>query len=110
DDDKDNRYIFVYLLRKIGQFDIHETGDSFAAIQAVRDELPDIITTDMMRPGMRGWETVERIRKVEGAEKVWIIAISGTLANAAWKEHALAVGCDECLLKPVDRESFREAI
>src|SRR5438876_711685 len=26
------------------------------------------------------------------------------------KEHALAVGCNECLEKPVDRESFREAI
>jgi CheY-like chemotaxis protein len=110
DDDKDNRSIFVRLLRKIGQFDIRDTGSSLAAIQAVRDECPDIITTDVKRPSMDGLDTVERIRKIEGAEKVWIIVISATLAMAGCKEHALAVGCDECLEKPLDRESFRAAI
>ena len=102
--------MFVHLLRKIDQFYIRDTGSSLAAIQAVRDELPDIITTDMMRPGMSGRETVERIRKIEGADTLWIIAISGTLATASCREKAFAVGCDECFDKPLGRESLREAI
>jgi len=110
DDDKDTRCMFVHLLRKIDQFYIRDTGSSLAAIQAVRDELPDIITTDMMRPGMSGRETVERIRKIEGADNLWIIAISGTLATASCREKAFSVGCDECLAKPLGPESFREAI
>ena len=109
DDDPFIRRFFVSLLCQIAQFDIRDTGSSLAAIQAVRDDLPDIVTTDMMRPGMKGWETVERIRKIKGAEKVWIIAITA-YASLVGMRAALAVGCDEYLFKPLDRESIYEAI
>lgn len=55
----------------------------------------DIVVTDIMMPGMIGWELIRELRKID--ESLFIAAITGS-PNATDTELAL---CDSYLTKPV---------
>jgi CheY-like chemotaxis protein len=100
EDDEDCRLILVCRLRKLGRFDIREAADGQQAIDAVRADPPDLIFMDLKMRPMDGGEATRRIREMDGGGDVRIIALTGaTMAGAAQK--ALAIGCNDYLVKPV---------
>jgi CheY-like chemotaxis protein len=110
EDNEDNRRILVYRLKKIGQFDIREATNGQEAIDAVKNDRPDLIFMDLKMPVMDGWEATKRIRVSEGGRRVAIIALTAQ-AMAGDEQRALATGCDDYLAKPVvDPELVREKV
>ena len=78
DDNRDNREYLSTLLRSAG-FAVLEAADGPEAIAAFKARPPDAILMDVNMPGMDGFETAGRIRKMEGGAAVPIIAVT---ANA----------------------------
>src|SRR5690348_11956241 len=100
EDNEDNRRILVYRLRKIGQFDIREAANGQQAIEAVKNDPPDLIFMDLKMPVMDGWEATKRIRQMDVGQHVRIIALTAQ-AMAGDEQKALSIGCDDYLAKPV---------
>jgi len=100
EDNEDNRRILVYRLKKIGDFEIREATNGQEALDAVQQDVPDLIFMDLKMPVMDGWEATKRIRELPVGAKVRIIALTAQ-AMAGDEEKALAIGCDDYLAKPV---------
>jgi len=100
EDNEDNRRILVYRLKKIGDFEIREATNGQEALDAVQQDVPDLIFMDLKMPVMDGWECTKRIRELPIGSKVRIIALTAQ-AMAGDEEKALAIGCDDYLAKPV---------
>lgn len=111
EDNEDNRRILIYRLRKFGDFEILEATNGIEALEVVRSMAPDLIFMDLKMPVMDGWETVRRIRRMDGEIKqVPIIAITAQ-AMGGDEERALAAGCDDYLAKPIiDSQLIKEKL
>jgi two-component system, cell cycle response regulator DivK len=111
EDNEDNRRILVYRLRKLGDFDILEATHGEQALEIATREPLDLIFMDLKLPVLDGWETVRRLRAVEGPVRdVPIIALTAQ-AMVGDKERALAAGCDDYITKPVmDANVIKEKV
>ena len=74
-----------------------------AALELLDQELPDVILVDIGMPVLNGFELVEllRSRPVERGSRVPVAALTGYV-SAEDREHALRVGFQAYLVKPVD--------
>jgi len=101
EDNVDNRYILVYRLRKIGDFDILEASDGQEALDLIAQHPPDLMFLDLKLPVLDGWETARRIRAMaDPVRNPPIIALTAQ-AMVGDEEKALAAGCDDYIAKPI---------
>lgn len=79
------------------------------ALATLQSTIPDIIVSDIGMPDTDGFELVKRIRETPRLRDTPAIAISG-YASEADRKHALDVGYQALLAKPVDVEALFELI
>ncbi len=105
DDQWDNRYLLVKLLKPMG-FAVEEASTGLEAIELVKTWEPHLIWMDVRLPGMDGHETTRRIRALPGGTTIPIIALTASTYEGV--EHMLQeAGYDDFLRKPVrDSELF----
>jgi CheY-like chemotaxis protein len=101
EDNEDNRRILVYRLRRMGDFDILEVAHGQGALEIVSQESLNLIFIDLKLPVLDGWETVRRIRAVEG--EIRDVPVSAITAQAMVNDEkkALDAGCDDYIPKPI---------
>ena len=75
DDDPDFRHVIAELLRDEG-CRVVEAGDGAAALRALDKLVPDLIITDLMMPGMDGWQLFEALQKNSEWAKIPVAVIS----------------------------------
>lgn len=111
EDNEDNRRILIYRLKKFGDFEIREASNGIEALEVLKSVAPDLIFMDLKMPVLDGWETVRRIRAMDGEiRQVPIIAVTAQ-AMGGDEERALAAGCDDYLAKPiVDSQLIKEKL
>jgi two-component system, chemotaxis family, chemotaxis protein CheY len=100
DDDAAVRLVCAINLEAEGLYVI-EAADGNDALDQMRRECPDLLLTDVMMPGLDGFDLVERLRRDERTRRVPVIFLSGEtrLENA---ERARALGALAYLTKPFD--------
>jgi YesN/AraC family two-component response regulator len=77
------------------------------ALDAVIDNAPDLVLTDIKMPGLSGIELIERLR--ENDNFVEIIFVSG-YADFSYAHQAVKLGVSGYILKPIDEDKLFEAI
>ena len=75
DDDPDIRKFCIILL-KINYF-VAQAADGAAAVTISRPSETDLIVLDVMMPGMSGYDTCDRLRKLSNAPVLYLTARSG---------------------------------
>ncbi|WP_108650318.1 response regulator [Dongshaea marina] len=102
DDDMRTMFALSKLLSSHGLV-VLRAEDGAKALE-VLGSAPDIelVLTDIMMPGMDGYETIEKIRAQERFRKLPIIALTAK-AMAEDRERCFAVGASDYLPKPVDQ-------
>jgi CheY-like chemotaxis protein len=106
DDDEFNRLVLRrYLPAPPLTLDMAVNGR--AALDAAREEWPDVVLLDLEMPVMDGYEAARKLRAMEqdGRKPVRIIAISSN-DEPAIMQRARAAGCDQYLVKPAPRETL----
>lgn len=76
-----------------------------AAITAMREEMPDLILSDVMLPGRSGTDFIQHLRNTPSTKHLPVIAVT-TLADAESETRLRAAGFTEIIAKPISPERF----
>jgi CheY-like chemotaxis protein len=84
DDEPDQRFLVGRALKKAGH-DVTVAEHGAMGLQAVREQVPDLVVTDVMMPVMDGAEFIRRLRGDPATAHIPVLAATGNpeLAGAA---------------------------
>ncbi|EIA08469.1 ATP-binding protein [Flavobacterium frigoris] len=101
EDNKINMFLAKTLLKRIiPNCDIIEAVDGNDGIEKYTKEQPDIVLMDIQMPNKNGYDAASDIRKLKGAEKIPIIAMTAGILTGE-KEKCFEVGMDDYMPKPI---------
>ncbi len=103
DDNADMREYLTRLLA--GRYQVDAVADGTAALQAIRRRRPDVIVSDVMMPGMDGFQLVAALRDDESTRRIPVILLSARAGEEARIE-GLHAGADDYLVKPFSAREF----
>ena len=103
--DDDNLYMLKTRLERVADFEVLAAEDSEQGCRLAVTERPDVILLDLEMPGIYRWEPVRRLKKDAQTGHIPIIGMSA-YALASEREQAIATGCDEFDVKPIEFESL----
>ncbi|WP_332450129.1 ATP-binding response regulator [Methanoculleus sp.] len=88
-------------------YDVTLAADGTAALRRIEAARPDIVLTDVMMPGMDGYDLCRRIKQEEPGIPVVMVT---SLFDPADVMKGLASGADSFIVKPVTPEHVRSQI
>lgn len=96
----DNADMRDYLARLLGQqYHVEAVSDGAQALIAIQRELPDLVLSDVMMPGLDGFALVARLRADPRTATLPVILLSARADEEASIE-GLQRGADDYLIKP----------
>ena len=102
-----NRDLVVQLLED--KYHVIEAVNGQEGVELAERERPELILMDLSLPVMDGWEATRRLKANDDLRSIPIIALTAH-AMAGDKEKALAAGCDDYLVKPLDEDELMAKI
>lgn len=98
EDDTDLNQLFCRTLQRNGYspFGVADAGE---ALELLDTESIDLIITDVMMPGMNGFEFVRQLREAQMMMPVMMVTAKGDIMD---KQIGFQAGADDYLVKPVD--------
>src|SRR5688500_18430305 len=93
EDNEDNVYMLRSRLLRYGH-EVAVAPDGERAIEAARNEHPDLILMDLSLPVVDGWEATRRLKASPETKAIPVIALSAH-AMEGDREKAVAAGCDD---------------
>ena len=103
----DNTDMREYLSRLLSvRFQVESVGDGTAALEAVKRRPPDVIVSDVMMPGLDGFQLLAALRADDATRTIPFILLSARAGEEA-RIDGLHAGADDYLVKPF---SARELI
>jgi PAS domain S-box-containing protein len=76
DDDDDFRALIRSQLIHAG-YEVLDARDAASAMHIARTMRPDVITVDLLMPGLDGWEFIERLRSEDALARIPVVVVSG---------------------------------
>jgi len=111
DDNNDNLVVLKALIKEA--FPEAEFISANSGSQGIRlglAERPDVILTDVVMPGMDGYEVCETFKENEFTHTIPVIMITAASTNKESRIKALEAGADAFLTKPVDEQELTAQI
>jgi two-component system, cell cycle response regulator DivK len=103
--DDDNLYMLKMRLERVGDFEVLAAEESERGFKLAVTEHPDVILLDLEMPVVDRWELVRRLKENAQTRDIPIIGMSA-YALPSEREKAIATGCDEFDVKPIEFESL----
>ena len=100
DDQRTNAEMVAGLLRNLG-YEIDIAHDGAEALRLVEARAPDLVVSDILMPGMDGYELCRRLRANSATALLPVILVTSAEAHAERVKGAEA-GADDFLAKPVN--------
>ncbi len=97
DDNADMREYLCRLLER--SYEVVAVADGQAALERIRNDLPDLILADVMMPRLDGFGLVAAVRADERTRTLPVILVSARAGEESRIE-GLAAGADDYLIKP----------
>ncbi|MEP6922266.1 MAG: ATP-binding protein [bacterium] len=95
----DNADMRDYVHRLLSAYEVETVADGNAALQAARERPPNLVLTDVMMPGMDGFELLRQLRADSRTREVPVILLSARAGEESRIE-GLELGADDYLIKP----------
>lgn len=108
DDDPDILTLIRVTLRSL-QAELVACGDAEEALLEIGRNVPDLIISDFMLPGISGIEFVKKVRESKITSKTPILMVTGH-TNYAMEGRAIAAGANRFLYKPFSPSQLRVAV
>ena len=101
DDNPTNLMLLQHRLVKLGNCQVVTMDSAEAALAWCETNIPDLILTDYMMPGMDGLEFIRRLRRRDEMRDIPVVVVT-TADVKAIRQQALELGAIDFLTKPVD--------
>ena len=98
DDEANIALSLEYLMTEQG-FDVRVARDGEAALEALRERLPDVMLLDVMMPKLDGFDVCQTVRATPEWAGLRIIMLTAK-GRAVEQEKGLALGADDYITKP----------
>ena len=106
DDEKDIRISLTGILEDEG-YQVVTAASGVEALEALREDLPDLVLLDIWMPGMDGLETLEKIKSLLPHITVIMISGHGTIETAV---RATKLGAFDFIEKPLSLDKVLIAV
>ena len=100
EDNEMNRDAISRLLERRG-FAVLTAADGEEGVRRCREELPDLVLMDLGLPVLDGFEATRRIKADPATAAIPVVALTAR-ALTSDRDAALAAGCTDYDIKPVD--------
>jgi two-component system cell cycle response regulator DivK len=100
EDNELNRDMMLRRLNRAG-LEVITAGNGQQALDIMQSAQPSIVLMDMNLPILDGWAASRRAKEDKTICHIPIIALTAH-ATEAYRQYALAAGCDDYATKPVD--------
>lgn len=104
DDRWENRAVLVHLLEPLG-FTVTEAENGRKGLEKLRENLPDLVITDLVMPVMDGFEFLKQVRCEPAFSSLKILVSSASVAQFD-QQMSLDAGGDDFLVKPVQSDDL----
>lgn len=104
DDVRENRVLLEVMLQSV-HCELLMAQDGVTALAMAAHEPLDLILCDVMMPGLTGYEVVARLRANPATRDIPVI-ICSSLDDSNSRSHAMSVGADDVLVKPLRGEDI----
>ena len=101
DDEPINCKIARKYLSQAGYSHFLVETDATRALEAIRDNRPDLVVLDIMMPNVSGLEILEAVRADEDIAYIPVLILTAS-TDAQTKHQALELGATDFLTKPID--------
>jgi len=108
DDRWENRSVILNLLEPLG-FVIIEAENGQDGLDKMRENLPDLVITDLAMPVMNGFEMLKQLRSDENLRQLKVLVSSASVAQID-QQMSLEAGGDDFMAKPVNAEDLFKAL
>jgi two-component system, cell cycle response regulator DivK len=108
EDNEVNRRLAGFLLRSQGYL-VREATSAAAAFELLDKEPVDLIVMDIQLPGIDGLEATRKLKDQPATADIPVIAVT-SYAMKGDREKALAAGCAAYVTKPIDKNTFIQAV
>jgi two-component system cell cycle response regulator DivK len=100
-EDYDDVRRMLKILLESEKFRVLEAATGSEALEVIKDQRPDAILMDLALPGIDGFETIRRIRAIDGFQNTPIVVLSAYIGVTTY-ETALRAGSNYFMAKPID--------
>ncbi len=97
-----------FLIKQVG-YEVRVARDGEAALQAMEEQLPDLVLLDVMMPKRDGFDVCETIRANPAWKDIPIIMLTAKGRDVE-REKGLALGADAYITKPFSTREAMERI
>jgi PAS domain S-box-containing protein len=101
DDEKDSRDLMAHYLEDFG-CRVFTATNGEGGLAAARDFRPDLITLDLMMPGMTGWEVLKHLKADRELRQIPVVVVS----IVAGEGRGRLLGAVDLITKPFEREDL----
>ncbi|MFP4623014.1 MAG: response regulator transcription factor [Gemmatimonadota bacterium] len=98
EDERDIAALVAYHLTREG-YRVRTVGTGGDALEAVRNERPDLVVLDLMLPELSGYEILEEMRRQPSMEDVPVVVLTARREESD-RIRGLELGADDYLTKP----------
>ena len=108
EDNEMNQDMLMRRLRSKG-YEVVVAVNGMEALEKVLAETPDLILMDLSLPELDGWETTRRLKGDDATRGIPVIALTAHALKSD-RYMALAAGCDDFDVKPIDFQRLLQKI
>ena len=100
EDNEMNRDMLSRRLQRHG-YEVLTAVDGESGLALTKSDTPALVLMDMSLPGIDGWEVTRQLKADPATRAIPVIALTAH-AMAGDREQALAAGCDDFDIKPIE--------
>ncbi len=108
EDNFDNRILIKRVLEAEG-YTVIEAENGQVGLDLAKSSTPDLILMDINLPDIDGYECTLRLRKIQDAAKIPIVALTANVLEGD-RQKAIDAGCDGYIAKPIDVDELPNQI
>jgi CheY-like chemotaxis protein len=109
DDDESNVFLFRGVLEK-GGYNVVAASNGEEALEIAAKDPPDLVLTDLLMPGIHGYDLVKQFKENEQLRHIPVIITTAVYKGPQNKMMAHEVGAEGFLEKPVEPELLLEKV